>query len=207
MSTIKIEGIIRSVACTSLALLQFFFATHCLVSPAGAEKLLIHRKAIINKSFIKKVCLEQLSAFSHQLSALVDRFDLLFSFNSFIQKLFMRDYQHLEIWQRSHKLTLRVYSITQAFPKEEVYGIVSQMRRSASSIPTNIAEGCGRESLIELKRFLTIAAGSSSELQYQFILSKDLNYISEIIFKELFDEISQIRKMIYSYSEKLKAEN
>lgn len=80
------------------------------------------------------------------------------------------------------------------------------MRRSASSIPTNIAEGCGRESVTELKRFLTIAAGSSSELQYQFILSKDLHYITEIIFKELFDEISQIRRMIYRYSEKLKAD-
>jgi len=119
----------------------------------------------------------------------------------------MRDYQQLAIWQRSHKLTLKVYSITQAFPKEEVYGLVSQMRRSASSIPTNIAEGCGRESIVELKRFLTIASGSSSELQYQFILSKDLNYINEIIFKELFDEITQIRKMIYSYSEKLIADS
>lgn len=118
----------------------------------------------------------------------------------------MRDYQHLEIWQRSHKLTLKIYSITQAFPKEELYGLVSQMRRSVSSVPTNIAEGCGRESIAELKRFLTIAAGSSSELQYQFILSKDLNYIDETLFKELFDEIPQIRRMFYSYSERLKAD-
>ena len=118
----------------------------------------------------------------------------------------MRDYQHLEIWQRSHKLTLRVYSVTQHFPKAEAYGLASQMRRSASSVPTNIAEGCGRESIAELKRFLTIAAGSSSELQYQFILSKDLNYIDETLFKELFDEISQIRRMLYSYSEKLKTD-
>jgi len=116
----------------------------------------------------------------------------------------MRDYQRLEIWQRSHKLTLRVYNLTQSFPKEELYGLVSQMRRSASSIPTNIAEGCGRNSFIELNRFLVIAAGSSSELQYQFILSKDLKYIDDSIFKELFDEVTQIRKMIYSYCEKLK---
>jgi four helix bundle protein len=117
----------------------------------------------------------------------------------------MRDYQQLEIWQRSHKLTLRVYNLTQSFPKEEIYGLVSQMRRSASSIPTNIAEGCGRNSSPELNRFLVIAAGSSSELQYQFILSRDLKYISDPIFKELFDEITQIRKMIYSYCERLKA--
>ena len=118
----------------------------------------------------------------------------------------MRDFHHLDIWQRSHQLTLRIYSVTQTFPKEEVFGLASQMRRSASSVPTNIAEGCGRDSSIELKRFLTIASGSISELQYQVILCKDLNYINETLYKELFDEISQIRKMIYSYSFKLKAD-
>ena len=118
----------------------------------------------------------------------------------------MRDFQQLEIWQRSHQLTLKVYSATKTFPKEELYGLTSQMRRSASSIPTNIAEGCGRDSTSELKRFLVIAAGSCSELQYQFILSKDLNYLSETLFKELFDEIVQIRKMIHAYSENLKAD-
>jgi four helix bundle protein len=79
----------------------------------------------------------------------------------------MRDYQQLEFWQKSHKLTLQIYKITQSFPKEETFNLTSQMRRSASSIPTNIAEGCGRNSVAELKRFLVIAAGSSSELQYQ----------------------------------------
>jgi four helix bundle protein len=115
----------------------------------------------------------------------------------------MRDFQQLEIWQKSHQLTLRIYSITQTFPKDEVYGLVSQMRRSSSSTPTNIAEGCGRNSPVELNRFLVIAAGSLSELQYQCILSKDLKFLSESIFKELSDEIIQIRKMIYSYSAKL----
>lgn len=80
------------------------------------------------------------------------------------------------------------------------------MRRSAASVPTNIAEGCGRNSSTELKRFLVIAAGSLSELQYQVILSKDLGYMSDSIFKELFDEIIQIRKMIYSYCERLQAD-
>jgi four helix bundle protein len=119
----------------------------------------------------------------------------------------MRNFQQLEIWQRSHQLTLRVYNITQSFPKEEVYGLTSQMRRSSSSVPTNIAEGCGRNSSLELNRFLVIAAGSLSELQYQFILSKDLKYLNEPIFKELFDETTQIRKMIHSYCEKLKADS
>lgn len=81
--------------------------------------------------------------------------------------------------------------------------VTSQMRRSAASIPTNIAEGCGRNSIIELKRFLVIAAGSSSELQYQLILCKDLKYLNDLVFKELHDELIQIRKMIYSYCDKL----
>jgi four helix bundle protein len=77
------------------------------------------------------------------------------------------------------------------------------MRRSASSIPTNIAEGCGKSSNAEMKRYLFIAAGSCSELEYQFILSKDLNYIPENLFKELQQEIIVIRKMIYSFIERM----
>ena len=115
----------------------------------------------------------------------------------------MRDYQQLEFWQKSHQLTLRIYKSTSTFPKEEMYGIISQMRRSCSSIPTNIAEGSGRNSNAELKRFLIIAAGSSSELHYQLILSKDLNYLSEQLYKELTDDLIQIRKMIYAYCDKL----
>lgn len=115
----------------------------------------------------------------------------------------MRDYQQLAFWQRSHRLTLNIYKATKTFPKEEIYGLTSQMRRSSSSIPTNIAEGCGRLSNAELKRFLIIASGSASELHYQLILSKDLGYLSENLFKELITETIQIRKMIYSYCEKL----
>lgn len=115
----------------------------------------------------------------------------------------MRNYQLLDFWQKSHRLTLRIYAVTQTFPKEEVYGLTSQMRRASASIPTNIAEGCGRESTAELKRFFSIAAGSSSELQYQLLLSKDLSYLPELLYKELTDETIQIRKMIYSYCDKL----
>ncbi|MEO8770395.1 MAG: four helix bundle protein [Ferruginibacter sp.] len=115
----------------------------------------------------------------------------------------MRDYQQFSFWQRNHQLTLKIYQATKLFPKEEIYGLVSQMRRSSSSVPTNIAEGCGRFSNAELKRFLTIAAGSISELNYQLILSKDLHYLSETLFKELHDETIQIRKMIHRYCEKL----
>jgi four helix bundle protein len=115
----------------------------------------------------------------------------------------MRDFTKLDIWKRSHQLTLNVYTITKTFPKDELFGLSSQMRKSSSSMPTNIAEGCGRNSSPQLTQFINIAAGSSSELQYQLILSKDLNYISEITFKELHDETIAIRKMMFSYVEKL----
>jgi four helix bundle protein len=111
----------------------------------------------------------------------------------------MRNFQELNIWIKSHSLTLKIYSATQSFPKEEMFGLISQMRRSSSSIPTNIAEGCGRNSNPDFKRFLTMATGSSSELEYQLILSKDLKYLSESDFKELSNELIEIRKMIYSF--------
>ncbi len=115
----------------------------------------------------------------------------------------MRNFQELTIWQRSHLLTLRIYSFTKKFPKEEMFGIVSQMRRSSASIPTNIAEGCGRNSNPEMKRFLIMATGSSSELEYQLILSRDLQYLSETSCNELQNEIIVIRKMIYSFIKNL----
>lgn len=115
----------------------------------------------------------------------------------------MRNFQELSIWQRSHSLTLKFYSASQNFPKDEMFGITSQMRRSSSSIPTNIADGCGRNSNPELKRFLTIASGSASELEYQLILSKDLKYLSEKTSKELQNELIEIRKMIYSFVKNL----
>ena len=119
----------------------------------------------------------------------------------------MRNYQQLEIWQRSHQLTLKIYTVSKAFPREEVFGLSSQMRRAAASVPTNIAEGCGRDSSSELRRFLVISAGSISELHYQILLAKDLAYISDTIFKELLDETEQIRKMLHRYAEKLKADS
>src|SRR5688572_8513580 len=111
----------------------------------------------------------------------------------------MRNFQDLNIWVKSHSLTLRIYSATQSFPKEEMFGLISQMRRSSSSIPTNIAEGCGRNSNPDFKRFLTIATGSSSELEYQLILARDLKYLPESNFKELTNDLIEIRKMIHSF--------
>ena len=86
----------------------------------------------------------------------------------------MKDFRKLLVWEKAHQLTLSIYNVTAAFPSEETYGLTSQMRRAASSIPSNIAEGCGREGDAELSRFCTIARGSASELEYQILLSRDL---------------------------------
>ena len=115
----------------------------------------------------------------------------------------MRNFLNLEIWKRSHQLTLKIYRITKYFPKEEIFGLTSQMRRSSSSIPTNIAEGCGRNSNPQLANFLQIASGSCSELQYQIILSKDLSYITEEVFNELQTDVIEVRRMIFGYWGKL----
>ncbi len=115
----------------------------------------------------------------------------------------MRDFKKYNIWKESHLLTLKIYEITTTFPDNEKFGLVSQIRRAMSSVPTNISEGCGRDSDIEFKRFLTIAQGSICEVEYLVILSKDLNYLDYQISKELLNSISQIRRQIHSLKQKL----
>ena len=115
----------------------------------------------------------------------------------------MRNFLNLEIWKKSHQLTLKIYKITKHFPKDEMFGLTSQMRRSSSSIPTNIAEGCGRNSNPQLANFLQIATGSCSELQYQIILSKELSYITEEVFNEIHTDAVDVRRMIFGYWSKL----
>ncbi|MGB1270416.1 MAG: four helix bundle protein [Flavobacteriaceae bacterium] len=116
----------------------------------------------------------------------------------------MRDFKKYDIWKLSHAFTLKIYDITKSYPKDEVYGIISQIRRASSSIPTNISEGCGRDSDAEFNRFLTIALGSASETEYLIILSKDLSYIDENSFITLNQEINIIKRKIYSLKQKLK---
>jgi four helix bundle protein len=119
----------------------------------------------------------------------------------------MQDFRKLKIWQRSHQLVLKIYSATKTFPAEERYGIISQIRRSSASIPTNIAEGTGRRGNVEFARFIEIAFSSASEVQYQLILSKDLDYLSSDKFRELSNEIVEIKRMLTSFLNKLKTEN
>jgi four helix bundle protein len=108
----------------------------------------------------------------------------------------MRDFQELLVWQKGHKLALAIYSETADFPDNERFGMTSQMRRAASSIPTNIAEGCGRNSDIEMARFMEIAMGSASELQYLLLLARDLTYLSEERYIYLYDNAIEIKRML-----------
>ena len=116
----------------------------------------------------------------------------------------MRDFHKLGIWQRSHQLTLDVYRASIAFPKDELFGLTSQIRRAVSSISTNIAEGCGRASNKDFAHFLQIAIGSASEVEYELLLAHELEYINNDDFERLTNEIVSVRKMIIKYQSELK---
>lgn len=117
----------------------------------------------------------------------------------------MQDFKKLKVWERSHRLTLSVYRATAEFPKEELYGLTSQIRRACSSIPANIAEGCGRASGSDLGRFLQIAAGSASELQYHLILGHDLGLLSPGQYKSLETVTIELKRMLWSLIEKVRS--
>jgi len=116
----------------------------------------------------------------------------------------MKDFHKLKVWEKAHKLTLLIYLLTRKFPKDELYGLTSQMRRASSSIPTNIAEGCGHNSQAEFNRFLHLAMGSSSELEYQLILTHDLEYMDDEMYLILSTELNEVRRMLNSLIQKVK---
>lgn len=116
----------------------------------------------------------------------------------------MRDFRELEVWQKAHSLTLSVYQTTAAFPKVEVFGITSQIRRAAASIGANIAEGAGKLSNAELQRYLQVASGSASELTNHLILARDLGYMDHHRYVELDDELQRIRKMLSAFMSHLR---
>ncbi len=110
----------------------------------------------------------------------------------------MRDFRSLSVWKKAHRLTLDTYRVTAQFPADERYGLSSQMRRAAASIPANIAEGCGRSGDGELARFLRIAMGSASELEYQLLLSRDLHLLDAETYDGLYQQVSEVRRMLDS---------
>jgi four helix bundle protein len=119
----------------------------------------------------------------------------------------VKDYRQLEVWQRSHQLALDIYAASKSFPKEEVFGLTSQLRRAAVSVPANLAEGCGRDSDAELKRFVTIAHGSASETEYHLLLAANLGFLSQTAHAPLADEVGQLKRMLGALARKLKAES
>ncbi len=110
----------------------------------------------------------------------------------------MKDFKELKVWSKAHATTLEVYRVTRQFPKEELYGLTSQIRRAASSIGANIAEGCGRKSDGEMARFLHIARGSAVELECHLLLSRDLGLLPLASFSVLEREVDEIQRMLTS---------
>ena len=117
----------------------------------------------------------------------------------------MIDFKTLRVWEVFHEIALDIYKITRKFPLEELYGLTSQMRRAAASVPTNIAEGCGRNTDPDLAKFLTIAMGSASELEYQLLLSKDLEYIDQIEYETITEKLVAAKKMLNTFLKKVRA--
>lgn len=110
----------------------------------------------------------------------------------------MRNYRDFEVWEKAHNLTLQLFVKSRSFPKEEFFGLTSQLRRSAMSIGANLAEGCGRQTTPELARFVRIAMGSASELDYHLLLAKDFGYLQLDEHRSLSQELTRIRKMLAS---------
>jgi len=111
----------------------------------------------------------------------------------------MRNYRDLQVWTKAHHLTLELYRVSRSFTREELYGVTSQLRRAAVSIGANLAEGCGRRSSAELARFVRIAMGSASELDYHLLLSRDLGLMNVDDFTRAANELTEVRKMLTSF--------
>jgi len=112
----------------------------------------------------------------------------------------MRNYKDLVVWEKAHKLTLAIYKETNAFPKEERFGLTSQVRRASSSIPSNLAEGCGRRSDGEIGRFVQTAMGSGAELSYHLLLCRDLGILGTAEFSRLSADLDEVMRMLSALS-------
>jgi len=108
----------------------------------------------------------------------------------------MQDFRNLEVWNKAHKLTLEVYRLTESFPRTEVFGLSIQLRRGAASIATNLAEGCGRAQS-EFGRFLQVAFGSACEVEYQLLLSRNLELIASEQYDRLIEKVGEVKRMLH----------
>lgn len=118
----------------------------------------------------------------------------------------MRDFKGLQVWRKAHQFVLDVYRHTRNFPDNERFGLTAHLRKSATSIPSNIAEGCGRDSERELAHFLNIAAGSVSESEYQLLLARDLEYLKPESHRQLDTQANEVKRMLNSFIKTLRPE-
>ena len=118
----------------------------------------------------------------------------------------MKDFRTLTVWQKAHALTLAVYVATRAFPREELYGLTSQLRRGSASISSNIAEGCGRGTELDFARCLQMAMGSASEVEYQLLLARDLAFLDEAAHLRLSSACTEVKRMLTGLIQKLTAD-
>ena len=116
----------------------------------------------------------------------------------------MQNFRGLVVWQKAHELIMTVYRVTKAFPREEVYGLVSQMRRAGVSVAANIAEGCVRDTDRDFGRFLAIALGSASEVEYLLLLSHDLGWLDDRQYDESHAKVTEVKKMLTSFIQTLR---
>ena len=111
----------------------------------------------------------------------------------------MQDFKKIDVWKRSFDYSIAIYKATSLFPNHEKFGLTSQIRRAAASVPINIAEGAGRISRKDFSNFLQIAMGSASELECELLIAKELEYLNKDVFTSLYNELTEIRKMLASY--------
>lgn len=119
----------------------------------------------------------------------------------------MQDFHTLQVWQKAHQLTLGIYQVTASFPDSERYGLSSQMRRCSASIAANIAEGCGRGGRKDFARFLRMATGSASELEYHLLLAKDLRMIDAEKPQRLTSDAAEVRRMLAGLLRRLRTDD
>jgi len=118
----------------------------------------------------------------------------------------MKNFRDLQVWHKAHRITLWSYRVTAKFPREEMYGLTSQIRRCAVSVAANIAEGCGKRGNAEFQRFLGIATGSASELEYHFLLAHDIGFIPDIEYKQLDNAVTEVKRMLASLVRRVEAQ-
>ena len=119
----------------------------------------------------------------------------------------MKDFRSLKVWHKAHELTLSTYKASLTFPREEIYGLTAQLRRASSSVPANIAEGCGCDGDREFNRFLGIALRSASETEYHLLLARDLGYLSDESYEELTAQVTEVKRRLSIFMRRLKAES